>query len=691
MGESLLGKAALAYATQFGWPVFPCAAEGKQPLTDRGFKDASKDPAIIKQWWTAWPDANIGIPTGTISRFDVLDIDPRHGGEDSLEQLRKKHGHLPETIEALTGGGGRHIFFHHNPGLRNSVGELPGVDVRGEGGYVIVSPSMHESGKAYEWELSSRPGEVELGEWPPWLLAQFDAAKDGTWQPAAELPSGIVEGQRNEVLASLAGTMRRRGMTSREIGISLQEVNRSRCLPPLTTKEVDKIAASISRYEPAEHALGGGSVNSVGSPQGGIEKIEWPDPQPLQDPLPPVEPFERELLPGTLRPWVEDIANRLQIPLDYPAVGVMVVLGSIVGRQIAIRPKRVDDWQVVPNLWGGIVGRPSLLKSPALQEILRPLAPMEAKAKEEHEEALQDYEARQLVSAAKQKNAKDDLKKAVKCGGDPYEMAVLALAGSAEEAPGRRRYRTNDVTIEKLGELLRENSRGLLINRDELIGLLRSLDKEGHESDRAFYLEAWNGTGRFVFDRIGRGTVDIEAACVSVLGGIQPGPLAVYMRRAAKGGADDDGLVQRFQMLVWPDPPAGWVDVDTLPNEEDRKRVFEVFERLDHIDPPSLGAEVPESEDELPFLRFTSEAQEQFREWRSELEIRLRLDNLHPMMESHLAKYRSLIPSLALIIHLVDVVPPPVTDKTDRIPFCQFCQWPEWEYPEKDGAYRAYR
>jgi putative DNA primase/helicase len=84
----------------------------------------------------------------------------------------------------------------------------------------------------------------------------------------------------------------------------------------------------------------------------------------------------------------------------------MVVLGSIVGRQIAIRPKRVDDWQVVPNLWGGIVGRPSLLKSPALQEILRPLAPMEAKAKEEHEEALQDYEARQLVSAAKKKTPK---------------------------------------------------------------------------------------------------------------------------------------------------------------------------------------------------------------------------------------------------------------------------------------------
>jgi hypothetical protein len=675
-GDSLLGKAALAYATQLGWPVFPCATTGKQPLTARGFKDASKDPTIIKQWWTAWPDANIGIPTGTVSSFDVLDIDLRHGGEESLEEIIKK-GHLPDTIEALTGGGGRHIFFLHNPGLRNSVGELPGIDVRGEGGYVIVAPSMHESGNSYEWELSSRPGEVPLGEWPPWLLAHFENTRTGLGGPAKELPNRIVEGERNEKLFSLAGSMRRRGMTANEIALALREVNRGRCSPPLAHKEVDKIATSISRYEPAESPVGEDFVSFVGSPQGNIEKMKWPNPQPLPDPLPPVEPFEIELLPNTLRPWLEDIANRMQTPLDYPAVGALVVLGSIVGRQLAIRPKEYDDWQVVPNLWGVIVGRPSLLKSPALQEILRPLVPMETKAKNEHDMALQDYEAHQLINEAKQKQAKEELRKEVKkgpTGRDPYEMALQALAGTAEVAPGRRRYRTNDVTIEKLGELLKDNARGLLITRDELVGLLKSLDKEGHESDRAFYLEAWNGTGKFVFDRIGRGTVDIEAACVSILGGITPGPLSVYMSRAAKGGADDDGLVQRFQMLVWPDPPAKWADVDTLPNTEDQKRAFEVFARLDRIDPISIETQAPESEAELPFLRFTFEAQQQFREWRNELENRLRSDNLHPMMESHLAKYRSLIPSLALIIHLVDVGHGPVGAEA----LSRACAWGEY-------------
>ena len=190
--------------------------------------------------------------------------------------------------------------------------------------------------------------------------------------------------------------------------------------------------------------------------------------------------------------------------------------------------------------------------------------------------------------------------------------------------------------MEKMGELLNQNPRGLLLFRDELTGFLRTLDREGHESDRAFYLEAWNGTSQFVFDRIGRGTIDIEAACLSILGGIQPGPLSGYMSRAARGGQDDDGLVQRFQLIVWPDAPGAWVNVDREPNKVARQAAFEVFERLDQIDLEAIGAEIPEESGALPFLRFTPEAQEIFTEWRTELERRLRTD-LPPMVEAHLA------------------------------------------------------
>ena len=412
------------------------------------------------------------------------------------------------------------------------------------------------------------------------------------------------------------------------------------------------IAASTEVYTPP---MNGQHRQAKAKPMGSeTQPEEWSEPQPIRDVLPSVTPFMIDLLPEAFQSWIRDIAERMQCPPDFPAVGVMVSLATVVGRQVTIRPKVNDDWQVVPNLWGGIIGRPGLLKTPALQESLRPLNRLEVKAKEEFDAAMRVFEADKLVHEARQKQMKDDLRKAVRTGSDPYLIAQSSTTDD-DPAPTRRRYRTNDPTMEKLGELLNENPRGLLLFRDELTGFLRTMDRDGHESDRAFYLEAWNGTGRFTVDRIGRGTIDIQASCISILGGIQPGPLSAYMSRAAHGGQDDDGLVQRFQLIVWPDQPGAWKDVDRRPDTVARQRVFEVFERLDNIDPVNIGAEVPEEEGDLPFLRFSSEAQEFFTGWRTDLEHRLRGNELPPMLEAHFAKYRSLVPSLALLIHLADV------------------------------------
>ena len=123
------------------------------------------------------------------------------------------------------------------------------------------------------------------------------------------------------------------------------------------------------------------------------------------------------------------------------------------------------------------------------------------------------------------------------------EIAERIVNAESEDPPARRRYVTNDSTVEKLGELLADNPRGILVFRDELLKFLKNLDKEGWEGSRSFYIEAWDGTGRFTFDHIGRGTVEIEAACVSVLGGIQPGPLQAHLRAALAGGAGDDSLI----------------------------------------------------------------------------------------------------------------------------------------------------
>jgi len=440
------------------------------------------------------------------------------------------------------------------------------------------------------------------------------------------------------------------------------------------------IAACTEVYTPP---MNGQHRQAKAKPMGSeTQPEEWPEPQPIPDVLPPVTPFMIDLLPEAFQPWIRDIAERMQCPPDFSAVGAMVSLAAVVGRQVTIRPKVNDDWPVVPNLWGGIIGRPGLLKTPALQESLRPLNRLEVKAKEEFDAAMRDFEAEKLVHEAKQKHTKDRLRKALRSGEDPFMIAQESTTDD-DPVPTRRRYRTNDPTMEKLGELLNENPRGLLLFRDELTGFLKTLDREGHESDRAFYLEAWNGTGRFTVDRIGRGTIDIQASCISILGGIQPGPLSSYMSRAAIGGQDDDGLVQRFQLIVWPDQPGTWTDIDRRPDTVARQRVFEVFERLDNIDPVSIGAEVPEEEGELPFLRFTPEAQEFFTEWRTELEHRLRGNELPPMLEAHFAKYRSLIPSLALLIHLADVGSGPVGEDS----LLRACAWGDYL---ESHAWRVY-
>jgi hypothetical protein len=415
------------------------------------------------------------------------------------------------------------------------------------------------------------------------------------------------------------------------------------------------------------------SVGFVGSQGQGVREINWSAPQPVPDALPPVDPFAYDLLPDAFRPWIEDVSDRMQAPPDYPAVGAIVSLSSVVGRQLGVRPKERDDWTVIPNLWGGIVGPPSALKSPSLQETQRPLLALETRAREEYEKAMQENEMHCVVAEAQKKKAKDDVAKAVKAGRDPYLAAQQTLT-IEDEPPTRGRYRTSDSSVEKLGELLKENPRGLLVFRDELTGFLRMLDRDGNEVYRAFFLESWNGTGRFTFDRIGRGTVDIEAACISILGGIQPGPLSTYMTRALHGGGDDDGLVQRFQLLVWPDPPSTWTNVDRAPDAAARQRAFTVFERLDAIDPQAIGAENPEEEGEVPFLRFTPQAQEIFNTWRTELERRLREDELPSILEAHLAKFRSLIPSLALLIHLADEA----TGQISHGALLRACAWGEY-------------
>ncbi len=391
-------------------------------------------------------------------------------------------------------------------------------------------------------------------------------------------------------------------------------------------------------------------------------RIASAKPIPLPE-LSPVKAFDYDLLPDALSPWAKDVSERLQCPPDFVAVGMMVAIAAVVGRKICIRPQERTTWEGVPNMWGCIVGRPGVLKSPALEEALKPLNRLIARAQEKFDVEMGAFKAEALAAKlrgeAQQKKARDALKK------DPNADVGALLAADEPEPPSLRRYKTNDSSPEALAELLRLNPNGLMVYRDELISLLRNLDREDRAEARGFYLTGWNGDSPYTSDRIGRGkNLHISAVCISLLGGTQPGRISEYVGRAASNAAANDGLIQRFSLMVWPDIPKNWRDVDRFPNREAKASAFDAFDRLDRLDPAAIGAEQDKDMDGtpegIPYLRFDAESLSIFRDWRAGFEARLRDGSLHPAMEEHLAKYRKLVPGLSLLCHLADVGGGPV-------------------------------
>ncbi len=256
-------KAALAYAAS-GWPVFPChapAAGGctcglpacvspaKHPRTEHGFLDATREEARIREWWTRWPAANVAIATGARSDLLVLDVDPRHGGDETLREMERRHGPLPPTPEVLTGGGGRHLYFQH-PATKvaSSAGAAgPGLDIKADGGYVVAPGSVHQSGKTYRWGVGSHPNDVPLAPAPLWLLAACQERRSSV--AATDTATGLIpEGHRHETLVKMAGALRRQGATNAALEAALLAVNVAQCAPPLPEVVVIAIATSGGRW-----------------------------------------------------------------------------------------------------------------------------------------------------------------------------------------------------------------------------------------------------------------------------------------------------------------------------------------------------------------------------------------------------------------------------------------------------------
>jgi len=387
---------------------------------------------------------------------------------------------------------------------------------------------------------------------------------------------------------------------------------------------------------------------------------ELPDPLPITSSFAPVMPFSADLLPPILQEFVYDEADRMPAPVSFVAVSVLVALGSVIGASCGIKPKQKDDWLIVPNLWGGIVAPPTSKKSPAIDSGMRPLNFLINKARESYESDLKSHEKDKMLYKSKLEGLEADLKSASKTSSKSKpqktreELAELICKEKENEPmpPCLRRYKTNDCTVPKLGELECANPNGILVLRDELIGLLAGLDKEGKEEDRAFYLEGFNGTGSYDTDRIMRGSLFIKNHCLSVFGGIQPDKLIAYLEQAYSG-LGNDGLLQRFQMLVYPDP-IEWQYRDRYPNREAANVVFDIFQKLSETDFLEFGANSIDKYNTRPYFRFSLDAQAFYVDWTHKLNTQKIPNEENTVIQQHLGKYERLLPALALIFHLID-------------------------------------
>lgn len=382
----------------------------------------------------------------------------------------------------------------------------------------------------------------------------------------------------------------------------------------------------------------------------------WQQPREIKTELPPAPPFEAHvMLPKALADFVLDEADRMPCAPDYIGAALVVSLGAVIGARCGLKPKRRDDWLVTPNLFGGVVGDPSSKKSPALGTVFRFLDRLEANEAKKLEEVEKVYAVEMAAYEAHQSALKANMKKAAsgKVDQAKMELAMADLQTLQEPLPPRlRRFKSNDSTVEKLGELLANNPEGLLVSRDELMGLLASWEREGREGDKAFYLEAWNGTGSFSVDRIARGSLHIKNLCLSVFGGIQPELLERYLSGMANS-LDNDGRIQRFQVLVYPES-VPWAWRDRYPVQGAREAVRDLFQRLVSFNPVEDGAAPADDFVKLPHFHFDDEAQAIFIEWCTKLHTVDIPSEKNPLMQQHFGKFEKLFCAIALILHLAE-------------------------------------
>ena len=657
-----------------GMQPVPIPLGAKSPRI-KGWPDLILGEADLPRYFNGEPQ-NIGILLGKKSG-GLADVDL-----DSSEAIKAARFLLPATscVFGRPGKPKSHAVYRtETESYKKFNHPLTGetiVELRAKGGIQTVFPgSTHPSGEVVAW--------VEDGE--PATISTETLSKDvGRVAAAALLAELWQNGIRNDLALSVAGMLARHGFSSEEATVFVGAVGSA------AADEEDRAATvkdTFRKFEAGEPVTGIPRLRELIDPKivgkvcewlgvdarrgeerttaGAVVEEEGSEPVPLPDLL-PVPRLDAQMIPLPLRLWIVDISQRRGCPPEFPALAALCAVGAIVGTTVGVRPKKNDTFFVFPNLYCLAVGESGSQKSDGLRDGLQFAEEIQDEAWADYERQLPDIEAERYDREAELNSLEADLKAYYGGGGKKKRSDARTIDREATKAriaelkaikdPTPERVLIEDATVEKIAVLLNENPRGVMAYHDEISSLFETFQQKDRKQDRGFYLKGWNGTGSHTVDRIVRGSMRIKNMCLSVIGGVQPSKIAPLVDEV-HSGKNDDGLMQRFGSMVWPDPVREYCYIDSLPKGTEEAR--RIFKKLNAFDPGARGLKrLTDDAGGHYYLKFHGDAQDYFREWITELETERRgfVGFVSDLPSSQISKFRGLMPKLALIFQLIDLV-----------------------------------
>lgn len=554
--KSALHEAAIKYAEQ-GIPVFPLKPKTKDKPVVKWGTEATTDTNVINRWWSENPDYNVAIVTGQKSGIVVVDFDT----EDAWEYGQAQGLPVSPTVKTSRG---YHVYCSYQEGIRNfqKRSDLPGIDLRGEGGYVVAPPSVHETGSKYGWVEGKHYVDHPLCPLPEWIHAK----KPEEIKPVENLLAGVGKGERNNALARIQGSVIGNGYTYDEAMLNASIWNQSNS-EPLDEKEVKNTVDSIFKRE-----------------HGSIPDLVdvWENPILLEGINTPE--LGSDLLPS----WLGEYAHAVsQFTQTSESLAVMIALSTVatcVQKRFEVSPYG-DEYREILALWTLTMLPPSERKTPVMQEMMRPVDEWESAQRERMVKQIYEVQTKRAVAQKRIEklkqnaaNAQDEEER-----NKLIEEAIDIESKMPEEVVAPKLW-TSDSTTEKLQELLIEQGERMSIISDEggIFEVMAGLYNEG-KINIDVYLNGYSGSQVRV-DRKNRQSVDLKRPAISFGLAVQPMVMEEFASKRKKAFRGK-GALARFLYCV-PESKVGKRDISRrfpIPTEV-KARYIEGINRLLAID-----------------------------------------------------------------------------------------------------------